>query len=93
MKILRFSLGALWGAIAIAVTVIWAGIGFLALYTFLTADGNPPNTYTGQADDKYSAWVFLGIFLAWTVVAALVVIWPLVRWNRKRARRNAPTAA
>jgi hypothetical protein len=65
----------------------------LAGLTFLFAYGNPPDAYTGQMDDRHSAWSFLIVLAVLSVIVVLVVVWPLTRWQRRRARSLASQEA
>ena len=85
MKLLRILLRTAWIVIGLAAIVAW---GFMAVgtgLTFLFAYGSPPDTYTGQMDDRHAAWGLLIVLAALSVIVVIVAVWPLARWRRRRS--------
>jgi hypothetical protein len=80
----RILLRATWIAAGLAVIAAWGVMAFGTGVTFLFAYGNPPDSYTGQMDDRQAAWMFLAILAVLSLIVALGVIWPLARWRRRR---------
>lgn len=89
MKLLRVLLRTAWFAAGLAAIVAWGIAAFMTSFTFLVGYGNRPGTYTGQMDDRQGAWSFLIILTVLSVIVVLGVVWPLVRWRRRRAMAYA----
>ena len=90
VKVLRALSRTAWIAAGLAAIAAWVIVAFVTLFTFLVGYGSPPGTYTGQTDDRQGAWEFLIILAVLSVIVALCVVWPLIRWRRGRAKARAP---
>jgi len=85
MRLPRILLRTVWIVAGLVVLAAW---GFMAVgtgLTFLFAYGSPPGSYTGQMDDRQAAWSFLVVFVVLSVIVAVAVVWPLIRWRQRRA--------
>jgi|SRR5215471_5261740 len=81
----RVLLRTTWIVGGLALLVAW---GFMAVgtgLTFLFAYGSPLGSYTGQQDERQSAWSFLIVLTVLSVILAVTVVWPLSRWRGLRA--------
>jgi hypothetical protein len=85
MKLPGILLRTAWIAGGLTVTVAWAFMAFATALTFLFAYGNPLDAYTGQVDDRQAAWSFLAVLAVLSVIVAVAVVWPLIRWLSRRA--------
>ena len=92
MKLLRVLLRTAWVAAGLAAIVAWGIVAFVTSFTFLVGYGNPPGSYTGQMDDRRGAWSLLVILTVLSVIVVLGIIWPLIRWRRRRAMACAAQA-
>jgi hypothetical protein len=84
MKLLRILLRTAWVSAGVAAIVAWGISAFMTLFSFLVGYGNPPDTYTGQTDDRQGAWSFLIILTVLSVIIIFGVARPVARWQRRR---------
>jgi hypothetical protein len=84
MNLSRILLRAAWITVGLAVIVAWGVMAFMTAMTFLFAYGNPPDSYTGQMDDRQAAWSFLIVLAVLSAIVVITVVWPLTRWQRRR---------
>src|SRR5262249_31929975 len=85
MNLSRILLRAAWITVRLAVIVAWGVMAFMTAVTFLFAYGNPPDSYTGQMDDRQAAWSFLIVLAVLSVIVVITAVWPLTRWRPRRA--------
>jgi hypothetical protein len=85
MRPLRVLLRTAWITTGLAAIVAWCFMAFGTALSFLFAYGNPPDAYTGQTDDRRAAWSFLAVLAVLSVIVAVVIVWPSIRWLRHRA--------
>lgn len=88
MKVPRILLRTAWITAEVTVTAAWALIMLWTGIQLLQAYGGEPG-YTGQVEDQQFAWQLLMVLAALSVIVALGVVWPLIRWLKRRARATS----